>query len=189
MILGQSAATAAVLSLEKDVAVQDLPYETLRQRMLADGQVLELSGPSAVRSDELIGIVVDDHEAKLTGVWAKSTSIKPYVGSGYLHDNDEGKGEKSITFSVTLDDGDYDVRVAYTANPNRASQVPVVIQHANGATQQTINQKKTPEHDDLFTSLGVYSFNAKQAAVVKIQTSGTNGHVVADAVQWVRQNK
>ncbi|MGE4551329.1 MAG: FAD-dependent oxidoreductase, partial [Opitutales bacterium] len=37
MILGQSAATAAVLSLDENLAVQDLPYETLRKRLLADG--------------------------------------------------------------------------------------------------------------------------------------------------------
>ncbi|RME95965.1 MAG: FAD-dependent oxidoreductase [Verrucomicrobia bacterium] len=41
MILGQSAATAAALSLEAGCAVQDLPYDRLRQRLEADGQVLE----------------------------------------------------------------------------------------------------------------------------------------------------
>jgi hypothetical protein len=41
MILGQSAATAAVLALDGGMAVQDVPYERLRERLLADGQVLE----------------------------------------------------------------------------------------------------------------------------------------------------
>jgi len=41
MILGQSAGTAASLAIELGVAVQDVPYETLRQRLVADGQVLE----------------------------------------------------------------------------------------------------------------------------------------------------
>ena len=41
MILGQSAATAAVLAIEADSAVQDVAYERLRQRLLQDGQVLE----------------------------------------------------------------------------------------------------------------------------------------------------
>lgn len=41
MILGQSAATAAALAAESDIAVQDLPYARLRERLLADGQVLE----------------------------------------------------------------------------------------------------------------------------------------------------
>ena len=42
MILGQSAATAAVLAIEEGVAVQDLEYDKLRERLLADGQILEL---------------------------------------------------------------------------------------------------------------------------------------------------
>jgi hypothetical protein len=40
MILGQSAATAAVLALDASLAVQDLPYATLRERLLKDGQIL-----------------------------------------------------------------------------------------------------------------------------------------------------
>lgn len=41
MILGQSAATAAVMAIESKIPVQDVPYEKLRARLLADGQVLE----------------------------------------------------------------------------------------------------------------------------------------------------
>ena len=40
MILGQSAGTAAALSINDDVAVQDLDYEKLRTRLLADKQRL-----------------------------------------------------------------------------------------------------------------------------------------------------
>jgi hypothetical protein len=42
MVLGQSAATATVLALERGLPVQDLPYPLLRDRLLADGQVLTL---------------------------------------------------------------------------------------------------------------------------------------------------
>jgi hypothetical protein len=41
MILGQSAATAAVMAIDAKLDVQDVPYEKLRRRLLADGQVLE----------------------------------------------------------------------------------------------------------------------------------------------------
>lgn len=41
MILGQSAATAAVMAIDAGIAVQDVPYDKLRARLLADGQVLE----------------------------------------------------------------------------------------------------------------------------------------------------
>jgi hypothetical protein len=43
MILGQSAATAAVMALDGKMAVQDVPYAKLRARLLADGQVLEFA--------------------------------------------------------------------------------------------------------------------------------------------------
>lgn len=42
MVLAQSAATAAVTALDDDRAVQDVSYETLRARLIADGQVLEM---------------------------------------------------------------------------------------------------------------------------------------------------
>ena len=41
MVLGQSAATAAALALDAGVAVQDLSYNRLRERLLKDGQILE----------------------------------------------------------------------------------------------------------------------------------------------------
>jgi len=40
MILGQSAATAAVLSIQRGEAVQDLPYTILEPALLKAGQVL-----------------------------------------------------------------------------------------------------------------------------------------------------
>jgi hypothetical protein len=41
MILGQSAATAAALAIDAGLPVQQVPYTALRERLLADGQVLE----------------------------------------------------------------------------------------------------------------------------------------------------
>jgi hypothetical protein len=41
MILGQSAATAAAIAIERDAAVQDVPYQQLRERLLQGGQILE----------------------------------------------------------------------------------------------------------------------------------------------------
>ncbi len=43
MILGQSAATAAIMAAGQGVAVQELDYHELRERLLADGQRLDLN--------------------------------------------------------------------------------------------------------------------------------------------------
>jgi hypothetical protein len=42
MILGQSAATAAVMAIDGNVSVQEVPYEQLRERLRADGQILRV---------------------------------------------------------------------------------------------------------------------------------------------------
>ncbi|WP_031529113.1 FAD-dependent oxidoreductase [Dyadobacter crusticola] len=46
MILGQSAASAAVLAIDKKVAVQDVDYAELRKQLLKDKQRLEYVAPS-----------------------------------------------------------------------------------------------------------------------------------------------
>ncbi len=45
MILGQSAATAAVLAIQHGIPVQDVNYGELRARLTEDGQVLEFTPP------------------------------------------------------------------------------------------------------------------------------------------------
>ncbi len=41
MVLGQSAATAASLAIDRNSASQDVPYEALRERLLADKQIID----------------------------------------------------------------------------------------------------------------------------------------------------
>ena len=45
MVIGQGAGVAAALAAKQNVAVQDLPYPTLRKQLQAQGQVLDLPGP------------------------------------------------------------------------------------------------------------------------------------------------
>jgi FAD dependent oxidoreductase len=46
MVLAQSAATAAVMAIDGGIAVQDVAYPALRERLLKNGQVLEYQSPS-----------------------------------------------------------------------------------------------------------------------------------------------
>ena len=41
MILGQSAATLAVMAIDQEKGVQEIPYDDLRTRLMVDGQILE----------------------------------------------------------------------------------------------------------------------------------------------------
>jgi hypothetical protein len=180
MILGQSAATAAVLALDAGVAVQDVPYADLRARLLADKQVLG-SGTDPVTFE---GTVVDDSVAALTGAWTSASASRPFVGTGYLHDGDAGKGAKTARFVAALPQaGHYEVRIAYTTNANRATNVPVAIEHAAGTANVFVNMQTPPTVSGLFSVLGEYDFGTSAAVV--ITTTGTDGYVIVDAVQLV----
>ena len=188
MILGQSAATAAALAIQHDIAIQDVEYASLAKRLMADGQVLEYTtqkkpSKNSLSATHIIGTVVDDQSAQFHGSWVRSTSIGPYIEHGYRHDANSMKGQNSIRFSTTLKPGPYEVRLAYTNNPNRASNVPVVLYHANGKEIRHINQKATPPIDNLFVSLGTYDF--EESGVVEITNTATDGYVVADAVVFI----
>jgi hypothetical protein len=101
-----------------------------------------------------------------------------------LHDNNEQKGELSVTFKLPLPKpGEYEVRLAYTANPNRATNVPITIRHAKGERPVTVNQKKVPASDKTFHSLGKFTFDKE--AVVIVSNAKTDGYVVVDAVQML----
>lgn len=189
MVLGQSAATAAVMAIEGNLAVQDVPYAKLRAKLLEDGQVLEFSGGPAGASlagEKLSGIIVDNPLAKLTGSWADSHAQSPYIGAGYIHDENAGKGSKKARFEIALPKpGKYEVRLAYPPNPNRATNVPVTIEHAGGTASVKVNERKNPDLEKVFVSLGTYEFGAK--AVVEVSNADTDGYVVIDAVQLVEK--
>ncbi len=189
MILGQSAATAAVMSLDRNIAVQDLKYDELRKQLIADGQVLDYVGPKSkpvvrIHPKSLPGIVVDDVDARLTGEWSPSASTGGFLGNGYLHDGDAEKGDRQARFEVKIEKpGRYDVRVAYTAHSNRASNVPVTVEANGKTTSVRINQKKKPTIENLFVSIGEITVEADARVTVTISNAQTDGHVIVDGIQ------
>ena len=190
MILGQSAAAAAVLADKSGIPVQDIDYHQLRKQLLQDNQVLDLPAADVPHPDidpkSLEGIVVDDSDALPRGSWRASHDQKPYVGGSYLHDQNGGKGSRWATYETRLPkSGRYEVRLSYTALQDRADRVPVRIDHSNGSDMVYIDQTRQPDIDHLFVSLGVYTFRADQRASVFISNKNTNGTVILDAVQWI----
>ena len=189
MILAQSAATAASMAIDGKIAVQDVDYEKLRERLLADGQVLHYETPAAdargADPGKLQGIVVDDEAAKFEGHWTESGAAKGYVGFGYRHDSNTSKGEAKAIFTATIQKaGSYSVRLAYPPNNNRASNARVVVSYPGGEKVVMVDQKKSPSHE-LFQELGVFEFPSGATATVIVSNEDSDGYVVVDAVQWV----
>ncbi len=191
MILGQSAATAACIALDQKTAVQDVPYDVLKSRLLQDGQVLELAASEKKVSQrrtldvsKLAGTVLDNDAAKLIGDWTSSSSGSS-VGDNYLHDGNKRDGGSSAKFEMTLKPGRYRVRLSYPVNANRSTKVNVVVTFADGEKRLTINQRQAPTIDDLWIELGEFRFDQKPA-VVTISNKDSDGYVIVDAVQFVQ---
>jgi len=136
---------------------------------------------------KLPGIIVDETAAVLVGKWQYSTHTPPYVGHGYLHDQKDGKGEKSVTFTPHLPyAGRYEVRLAHCYNVRRATNAPVTIRHADGEVKLRVNQQEEPAHGRLWRSLGTFRFADGTNGWVRITNDGTEGkYVIADAVQFL----
>ena len=191
MILGHSAATAAAIALDQKLDVQDVPYDQLKTQLIKEGQILEAPaevkyGSNGINPETLKGIVVDDAQAKLTGLWQTSRSAKKYVASGYSHESNTRDGKAAARFETKVPQaGRYEVRYAYPPNSNRSSQVKVTVQHAGGSTSKTIDQRQTPPLEGVFISLGEYEFTPDKTAAVEVTNADANGYVIIDAVQWI----
>jgi hypothetical protein len=99
-----------------------------------------------------------------------------------LHDANEGKGEKTITFPFKVTTaGSYEVRFYYTPNPNRATNMPIVVKHADGEKILMVDEKQATKNG--YVVLGTFAF--KDSGSIQVSNQGTNGYVVVDAVQLV----
>ncbi len=192
MVLGQSAATAACQAIDDGKAIQEIDYGRLKQRLLDDKQVLAWTGPKktgpkpGLDAATLPGMVIDEEDAILRGFSMAGHTVYPYVGAGYRHDGDSDKGRQTARFPFQVrESGRYEVRVGYSSHANRATNVPVSIRHAEGATQVVVNQRKQPKIDNLFHPVGTFSFKAGQEYDVVVSNEGTDGHVILDAIQII----
>ncbi|RYD38780.1 MAG: FAD-dependent oxidoreductase [Verrucomicrobiaceae bacterium] len=182
MILGQSAATAASLAIDGDTSVQKVSYARLRERLLADKQILSWDAPPLSAEETAPapeGIEVDDTAAAKTGAWSEAAS------GGYLHDANKDKGKKSITYTPNLPkDGNYDVYLTWKKTGNRATNVPVEINGADGRKSVKVDQCAKGGWVKIHSG----PFKAGKSSSLTISNEGTDGHVIADAVRWSPAN-
>ena len=131
-------------------------------------------------------VVVDEADpagVTLVGTWTPSAGVAGYYDTGYLHDGNTGKGNKSIELRPTLSEaGTYEVYLWWTSNPQRASNVPVDVEHSGGTTTIAVNERANGGGWNL---LGSFDFPAGNSGLVRVRTTGTDGYVVVDAARFV----
>jgi hypothetical protein len=188
MILGQASGVAAALAVEGKTSVQEVPVSKLLARLKAQKAVLSPEGlPGGKRgldAAKLGGVVVDDAEATKTGAWQHSAAVGPFVGAGYLHDGNAAKGKMRMRFTPKLPAaGRYEVRLYYPPASNQATNTLVVVRSAEGEKELKVNQRRAWKGKGV--RLGTFRFEAGTGGWVEVRNDGSDGHVVADAVQWL----
>ena len=152
--------------------------------------MLDARGPArkgAIDPKTLPGVVVDDEAAERTGFdtverggLARSSAPATATTEG------RSKASRRARFVPDLPAaGTYEVRLAYTPNANRASNVAVSVTHAADTTAVTVNQRKPPAIDGAWVSLGSFRFEKGKGGSVEVRNDGADGFVVIDAVQWL----
>ena len=140
--------------------------------------------------DKLSGLVIDDTKAELVGEWLSSTSIGPYLGESYIHDQATGKGEKSVKFTFRVKKpGEYQLLVAYSSTGNRAAKVPITVTSGDQSGTSFLNQKKRPELATGFTPVGAFVLAADSETTVLIETKGTTDHVIVDGIRLLTDSE
>ena len=192
MILGQSAATAAVLVLEEDQPVQELDYTKLASRLLEDGQVLELKKKIrepwglGISPASLKGVVVDGAGVELEGEWSESSSLRPFVGTSYWHDGNGGKGMRTAKFPFVAEkSGLHEVKVSFVPSGNRAGKVMYVVSDENGLNKLEVDQRKGGKKDTIWYSLGSFVYKEGKEYKVSVYNKDTEGYVIVDAMQVI----
>lgn len=194
MVLGHSSGIAAALALKEGVAVQDLAYARLRERLLAQGQALDLlhlpplpPEPQGKGIDpaSLPGLVLDDRAAEGREGWSVSTNFKPFVGQGYLHDGDAAKGDLQLTFKPQVSKaGRYQIRLAYSPHATRASNLPLTITRADGTTETLrIDQRQPLDPGTPFRTIATLDLPAGSGTTFRFSNQDTDGFVIFDALQ------
>ncbi len=188
MITSQSAATAAAFAIDDNVSVQQVNYAKVAVQLRADGQLLDWVGGTVATN----GIIMDNGQpgASQSGSWTTGFNTV-FWGINYFHDQNSGKGSKYVRYTPNLPtNGTYDVFTWYVSHPNRATNAPHDVVHANGTNRVLVNQTLNGSQ---WVFLMRTNFTSGAGHGVIIRTDGTfrdslNGYVIADAVRFAPTN-
>jgi hypothetical protein len=133
----------------------------------------------------LAGVIYDELDAELVGTWRESRLNQNRFGNGYVV-YDPGTGSSRAIFRASLpENGEYEVRVAYSPGKNRAGSVPITVEAWDGIHQLTLDERRPPQIAGLFQPVGRFRFEKGGRANLIIDSAGVDGFLIVDAVQFI----
>jgi len=134
-------------------------------------------------------IELDDPDSTRSGTWSTSTNQTPYVGDGYRFAGTAGTlndGSAMATWRFTAEMGGvYQLNMAYTPGPTRATNVPLTVTSGAHVTTFTVDQTVERPEGSVLRPIGTVELVMDEETVITVGTSNTTGFVILDAVQLV----
>ncbi len=182
MVLGQSAATAASMAIDKNTSVHQVDVKALQARLKAD-PLADGSQPEILIDNE------DKSHVTLTGDWTTDTKSGGRFGQSFFYDADKGATAKSIRFSPEITKaGKYKVYAYFVRVPEPAKVTTLTI--FDGKKPQLINftQEKVViegQTSGAWVPVGEFLLPKGKNNYVEVSNKNAGGTVVADAVLFV----
>ena len=189
MVLGQSAATAAVMAIDAQTPVQRINVRKLQQQLqknpLADNSVAD--------------ILIDNDNHRFTDRSRKGWEELPRGGYGPSFLVAEAPDEKSllkqrnkfsvIRYNPTIEvPGQYDVYMYLPKFDGCSEFMTVKVSNGTDVRERVItpaNLVVDGQTEGEWISLGRHQINAGKRPFVEISNAGATGKIVADAVIWI----
>jgi hypothetical protein len=179
MVLGQSAATAASMAIEKSISVQEVDVKELQHQLrvnpLADGSPAEI-------------LVDNDYteSVEIVGDWSK---VSRGYGRSHLSLAAQPDGKSTVTYTPEIKTpGTYEVFMYFSNFQTLSDEITTVVRVGGKETEVVIRtgdvkQIGLPSGD--WVSLGSYELKEGKGCSVTVLGKGTSKRVVADALVWV----
>ena len=180
MVLAQSSAVAACLSIDNNQAVQEVTIDQLQK-------IIKTNPYANGRLPEIIVDNIDTSSVIIKGDW----SFGKYGGFGpsYLRDTTRSSTAKSVKFIPQINkEGSYQIYTYYPKLQNGSEQTHIAIFDGKKITNKIIKRSEVQvigQTAGEWVSLGKCNFSKGKNAYVEISNKNANGIIVADAVLFV----
>ena len=178
MVLGQSAATAAVQAITTGSTVQNIDVKSLQQKLVSD-PLLDGSEPET--------LVDNDQKEKVSikGAWE---TVRGGYGRDVLVASIGANSEHSVTYKPNLAKaGKYELFTYFPNVENKSEQTTFKIGDGKMSKEVTVSEKQIKRiglSSGEWVSLGTYQLEAGLNTFVEVSSKGSAGKITADAVIW-----
>lgn len=173
---GYTAADAVMFELSQKLDVPPIYWPTVTPAPVPE--------PLPLNSEIIIDNKSPEFSSFIDGkaaAWKTSSETPGMIDTNYATCNTKGNWNYTKFTPILTTPGTYEVFINWTAHPNRADNVGIVVEHQGGVdTSQSVNMKI---NGGQWNSIGQYQMQGSGKDYVSI-VCDDDGYVIADAVKF-----